>query len=157
MITLTIWHNVAHDAEGRHTAMLDGYQPGDPVVAVFTYQADPAGRTAEQIADEAFDIFTGHPRDAAGADLACAYYGRRLRSLPFPGDRRCCSRSRCSCRCVVWLSSGRWCRAAGIASDRAQRPAVMCCLPQGPGTPPSRADRRDTALRALAGDAPARI
>jgi hypothetical protein len=51
------------------------------VVAVFTYQADPAGRTAEQIADEAFDIFNDHPRDPDGTDLACAYYGRRLRSL----------------------------------------------------------------------------
>jgi hypothetical protein len=81
MITVTIWHNVAHDAGGRHTAMLDGYQPGDPVVAVFTYEADPAGRSAEQIADEAFDIFNDHPRDSDGADLACACYGRRLRSL----------------------------------------------------------------------------
>ncbi len=79
-VALTIWHNVAHDAEGRHTAMLDGYQPGDPVVAVFTYQADPAGRTAEQIADEAYDTFNDHPRDPGGADLACAYYQRRLRS-----------------------------------------------------------------------------
>ena len=26
-------------------------------------------------------IFNDHPADAAGADLACAYYGRRLRSL----------------------------------------------------------------------------
>ena len=43
-ITVTIWHNVALDGQGRHTAMLDGYQPGDPVVRVFTYQADPAGR-----------------------------------------------------------------------------------------------------------------
>ena len=79
-ITVTIWHNVAFDAQGRHTAMLDGYQPGDPMVRVFAYQADP-GRPAEEIADEAFDIFNDHPRDAAGADLACAYYGRRLRSL----------------------------------------------------------------------------
>ena len=60
--------------------MLDGYQPGDPVVAVFAYQADP-GRPAEGIADEAFAIFNDHPRDAAGAELARAYYGRRLRSL----------------------------------------------------------------------------
>jgi hypothetical protein len=81
VITVTIWHNVAHDADGRHIAMLDGYQPGDPVVAVFTYRASPAGRTAEQIADEAFDIFNDHPRNPDGADLACAYYGRRLRSL----------------------------------------------------------------------------
>jgi hypothetical protein len=84
MITITIWHNVAHDAGGRHSAMLDGYQPGDPVVAVFTYQADPAGRTAEDIADEAYDTFNDHPRDPDGADLACAYYQRRLRSLSFP-------------------------------------------------------------------------
>ena len=80
-ITVTIWHNVAHDAEGRHSAMLDGYQPGDPVVRVFTYQADPAGRTAQEIANEAFDTFNDHPRDPDGDDLACAYYGRRLRSL----------------------------------------------------------------------------
>ncbi len=85
MIPVTIWHNVAYDGEGRHIAMLDGYQRGDPVVAVFTYQASPAGRTAEQIADEAFDTFNDHPRDPGGADLACAYYGRRLRSLSFPG------------------------------------------------------------------------
>jgi len=80
-ITVTIWHNVAYDAQGRHIAMLDGYQPGDPMVRVFTYQADPAGRTAEQIADEAFEAFNDHPRDPDGADLACAYYGRRLRSM----------------------------------------------------------------------------
>jgi len=63
--------------------MLDGYQPGDPMVAVFTYQGNPAGRTAEQIADEAFDTFNDHPRDLNGADLACTYYGRTL--LSFPG------------------------------------------------------------------------
>ena len=79
-ITVTIWHNVAFDAQGRHTAMLDGYQPGDPMVRVFAYQASP-GRSAEEIADEAFDTFNDHPRDPDGADLACAYYGRRLRSL----------------------------------------------------------------------------
>ena len=62
-ITVTIWHNVAFDGQGRHVAMLDGYQPGDPVVRVFAYQADPAGRPAEEIADEAFDTFNDHPRD----------------------------------------------------------------------------------------------
>jgi hypothetical protein len=79
-ITVTIWHNVAFDDQGRHTAMLDGYQPGDPMVRVFAYQTAP-GRPADEVADEAFDIFTGHPRDAADADLACAYDQRRLRPL----------------------------------------------------------------------------
>jgi hypothetical protein len=65
---------------GRHTAMLDGYQPGGPVVRVFACQASP-GRPAEEIAEEAFAIFNDHPAGAAGAELACAYYGRRLRSL----------------------------------------------------------------------------
>jgi hypothetical protein len=86
-ITVTIWHNVAFGGQGRHIAMLDGYQPGDPVVRVFAYQASP-GRPSEDIAEEAFAIFNDHPGDAAGADLACAYYGRRLRSLSFPGNGR---------------------------------------------------------------------
>ena len=79
-ITVTIWHNVASDGQGRHTAMLDGYQRGDPVVRVFAYQASP-GRRAEETAEEAFAIFNDHPGDAAGAKLAGAYYGRSLRSL----------------------------------------------------------------------------
>jgi len=83
-ITVTIWHNVAFDGQGRHAAMLDGYQPGDPVVRVFAFQTDPE-RPAEEIAEAAFAIFNDDPRDAAGAELACAYYGRRLRSWSFPG------------------------------------------------------------------------
>jgi hypothetical protein len=31
-ITVTIWHNVAHDQAGRHITLLDGYRPGDPLV-----------------------------------------------------------------------------------------------------------------------------
>jgi hypothetical protein len=81
--------------------MLDGYQPGDPVVRVFAYQASP-GRAAEDIAEEAFAIFNDHPGDAAGAELACAYYGRRLRSLSFPGMKLCCGRSCCVHPCAVW-------------------------------------------------------
>jgi hypothetical protein len=67
--------------------MLDGYQPGDPTVRVFAYQAG-AGRAGEEIAEDAFAIFNDHPADAAGAELACAYYG--------PGCGRC--RSPESCR-----------------------------------------------------------
>jgi hypothetical protein len=67
--------------------MLDGYQPGDPVVRVFAYQASP-GRTAEEIAAEAYDTFNDHPRDSDGADLACAYYALRLRSISV-GDIVC--------------------------------------------------------------------
>ena len=100
MITVTIWHNVAVDGQGHHTGMLVGYQPGDPMVRVFAYQASP-GRSAEEIADEAFDTFNDHPRDPNGADLACAYYGRRLRSLSFLGNSPSCSRSCYSDRRVV--------------------------------------------------------
>jgi hypothetical protein len=107
MITVTIWHNVARDGEGRPTGMLDGYQPGDPVVRVLTYQAYPAGRDPEQIAEEAFAICNGHPSDAGGADLSRRCYPRELRSLSFPGDWLCCSRSCCFHRCVVWPRSSR--------------------------------------------------
>ena len=129
MITITIWHNVAHDGEGRHSAMLDGYQPGDPMVRVFTYQADPAGRSPEEIADEAFDTFNDHPRDPDGADLACAYYGRRLRSLSFPGNSSCFPRSCCTCRSTVWLSldvkMGRPVKASSWRETARRAPAGM--------------------------------
>ena len=84
--------------------MLDGYQPGNPMVRVFAYQADPAGRSPEAIAEEAFAICNGHPRDAGGEDLSRRYYQRELRSLSFPGNRLCCPRSCCPRRSVVWLS-----------------------------------------------------
>jgi hypothetical protein len=90
MITVTIWHNVAHDGEGRPTAMLDGYRPGDPMVRVFTYQADPAGRPREEIAEEAFDTLQRPSQEPRGGkELARLYYRHRLlRSLSFPGSSR---------------------------------------------------------------------
>lgn len=94
-ITVTIWHNIARDAHGHPAGMLEGYQPGDPVVRVFTYPADPAGRSPQQIAEEAFAICNDHPADEHGQDLARRYYQRQLRSLSFPGKRPCCPRSCC--------------------------------------------------------------
>jgi hypothetical protein len=85
-ITVTIWHNVARDQQDRHTGMLEGYHPGDPMVRVFTYQADPAGLSPEEIAEEAFAIGNGHPSDARGEELSRRYYARELRSLSFPGN-----------------------------------------------------------------------
>jgi hypothetical protein len=105
MVTVTIWHNVAHDAEGRHIAMTGGYQPGHPMARVFTYQADPAGRAPEVIAEEAFAICNGHPHDAAGAEVSRRYYARGLRSLSFPGNSPCCSRWCCLHRRAVWPRS----------------------------------------------------
>ena len=58
-MTVTIWRNVGTDAQGRHTGMLDGYQPGNPMVRVFAYQAGPARRSPEAIAEEAFAIYAG--------------------------------------------------------------------------------------------------
>src|ERR1039457_646308 len=80
-VTVSIWHNVARDQAGRHTALLDGCTPGDPMVRVFTYQATPRGRPPEAIAEDAFALANGHPRDAGTARLSRLYYQRRLRSL----------------------------------------------------------------------------
>jgi len=96
MITITIWHNAAGDGHGRHPAMRRGYQDCDPMVAVFAYQADPGERSPEEVADEAYDIFNGHPRDTRGIELARQYYQRRLRSLSFPGKSPCCPRLCCT-------------------------------------------------------------
>jgi len=95
-------HLLIHYAPGSRAYRFKLTTPdNEAVVRVFAYQADP-GRPAEEIAAEAFDIFNDHPRDPDGADLACAYYGRRLPSLSFPGNSACCSRSCCvHCR-AVW-------------------------------------------------------
>lgn len=116
-ITVAIFHNVARDQHDRHTGMHAGYQPSDPMVRVFAYQTDPAGRIPEKIAEEAITpSATATPRDARGEDLAEQYYQRRLRwdcknnltdplrSLSSPGNRPCCPRSCCTRRSVVWLS-----------------------------------------------------
>jgi hypothetical protein len=68
--------------------MLDGYQPGDPVVAVFTYQANPAGRTAEQIVDEAFDTFNDPPETPAARTWPAPTTGAGSVRCPFPGRGR---------------------------------------------------------------------
>ena len=103
-ITVTVFHNVARDQHDRPTGMLEGYQPGDPVVRVFAYQADPAGRAPEDIAEGAFGICNGQPRDAHGEDLARRYYQRELRPLQFPGNSPCCRRSCCVRDSGVWPS-----------------------------------------------------
>jgi hypothetical protein len=108
-VTVSIWHNVARDQAGRHAAPLDGFSPGDPMVRVFTYQAMPRGRSPEAIAEDAFALANGHPRDDETARLSRLYYQRRLRSLSFPGRWPCCTRACWTHRSVVWLSltSGR--------------------------------------------------
>jgi hypothetical protein len=118
-VTVSIWHNVARDQAGRHTAPLDGFTPGDPMVRVFTYQTLPRGRSPEAIAEDAFAAFNDHPRDAETTRLSRLYYQRRLRSLSFPGNRRCCSRSCCFNCCAVWSRSSRC--AAGRASRECLR------------------------------------
>ena len=44
-VTITLWHNIATGAHDRPTGLLDGYQPGHPMVRVFAYQTSPAGRS----------------------------------------------------------------------------------------------------------------
>jgi hypothetical protein len=82
-ITVTIFHNLARDPEGRHTAFTDGYRPGDPMVRVFTYQAEADGRSPEAMAEAAFEAFNADPDMLAGVqrDLATRYRRRMLRSL----------------------------------------------------------------------------
>lgn len=103
-ITVTIWHNVASDQDDRPGPFLVGFTPDDPMVRVFAHHV-AGGRTAESVAEEAFATFNGHPPDTRTADLSRRYYQRQLRSLSFPGNSACCSRSCClHCR-AVWPRS----------------------------------------------------
>jgi len=81
-ITVSIWHNVTRDSEGRPTGYF-GFNPGDSMVRVFTYQAPADGRPAEAVAEEAFEAFNADPELLTGRqlELAIRYRNRALRSL----------------------------------------------------------------------------
>ncbi len=84
LIKISIWHNVTRDGAERHTGPL-GFNPGDQMVKVFTYTARARGRTPGAIAEDAFAAFNNAPHNIEDAGLARRYFGRRLRSLSFPG------------------------------------------------------------------------
>lgn len=102
---VTVYHNVARDDEDRHVNFF-GYQPGHPLVPVFAYDIDlPGGGLPEllRISEAAFKAFNIDPEMLEGKqrELAARYRGRELRSLSFPGNSPCCSRSCCVlCRAV---------------------------------------------------------
>jgi hypothetical protein len=80
MLTISIWHNVTRDPEGRH-AGFGGFTPGDQMVKVFTYDTPATGRSPAGIAEDAFAALNDAPRSDAAAALARQYRQRRLRSL----------------------------------------------------------------------------
>jgi hypothetical protein len=84
MLTVSIWHNVTRDPEGRH-AGFSGFTPGDQMVKVFTYDTPAGGRSPADIAEDAFAAFNDAPRSGEAAVLARQYRQRRLRSLSFSG------------------------------------------------------------------------
>ena len=92
MITVTIWHSVALDGQGHQTGMLDGYQPGDPVVRVFIpgrprrLPAEGASHLAEHVEHAA-----GRP-GAVGSRSTCRGPADRGSARPVSG--RCRARGR---------------------------------------------------------------
>jgi hypothetical protein len=82
VLTVSIWHNVTRDAEGRHSGF-GGFTPGDQMVKVFTYDLPPGGtRDLTATAENAFAIGNGAPGlDGRAAGLAARYARRMLRSV----------------------------------------------------------------------------
>jgi hypothetical protein len=80
ILTVSIWHNVTRDPEGRHTGF-GGFTPGDQMVKVFTYDPPAGGCSPAGIAEDAFAAFNDAPRSGEAAALARQYRQRRLRSL----------------------------------------------------------------------------
>ena len=107
VLTVSIWHNVTRDPQGRH-AGFGGFTPGDQMVKVFTYELPPGGsRDPTAIAENAFAIGNGAPGlDSRAASLAARYaaanapvslgrrHGRRRRDRP----HRCLRRVRAPAR-----------------------------------------------------------
>ena len=82
VLTVSIWHNVPRDPQGRH-AGFGGFTPGDQMVKVFTYDLPPGGsHDLTAITENAFAIGNGAPGlDGRAAELAARYARRMLRSL----------------------------------------------------------------------------
>jgi hypothetical protein len=88
---VTVYHNVGDDS-------FSGYRPGHPLISVFAYKT-PAVDDAVIIGD-AYEMF-----NIGENGISRAYRARRLRSLSFPGNSPCCSRSCCLHRRAVWPRS----------------------------------------------------
>jgi hypothetical protein len=80
-IQVSIFHNVTRDENDRPINFF-GYEPGMPLVQVFSYQALPDGRSPIDLAEHAFRIGNGHPgKSRADIELSRDYYRRQLRSV----------------------------------------------------------------------------
>ena len=80
MLTVSIWHNVTRDPEGRH-AGFGGFTPGDQMVKVFTYDTPATGAALPASPRTRSPPSTTPPASDEAAALARQYRQRRLRSL----------------------------------------------------------------------------
>ena len=90
VLTVSIWHNVTSDAEGRHTGF-GGFTPDDQMVKVFTYDTPASGRSPAGIAEDAFAAFNDAPSP------------RRPRPWPGSTGSGACGQY----RLATWSSSAR--------------------------------------------------
>jgi hypothetical protein len=84
-VQVIVYHNVARGPDGR-CINFDGYKPGQPLVPVFSYDADPAGSGLpglQVIAEQAFEAFNlpAELLSPRQGELAARYRARSLRSL----------------------------------------------------------------------------
>lgn len=82
MRTITVFHNIATDEQGRMLGMLDGYVEGHPLVPVASYCDDEGGRR-HAACERAFHLLNvGHDPDFGTPDeRAVTYREQGNRSL----------------------------------------------------------------------------
>jgi hypothetical protein len=111
---VTVWHRQGlYDlAPGAHQVPADlieqhfrGYQPGDPINAVYDYDYDTgpsfAADDMHQIAEQAFRMFNGHPESSREQDHTDRYYQAGNRSLS-TGDVLVMGEIAMSCEPTGW-------------------------------------------------------
>jgi hypothetical protein len=84
-VQVIVYHNVARDQNDRHINF-DGYQHGQPLVPVFTYDVallDGGLPELRLVAEKAFEAFNLPPELLGGRqrELATGYRARSLRSM----------------------------------------------------------------------------
>jgi hypothetical protein len=117
VLTVSIWHNVTRDPQGRH-AGFGGFTPGDQMVKVFTYDLPPGGSRDPPSPRTPSPSATAPPASTAGPPSW----------LPgTPGD--CSGQS----RSATWSSSAR---APSLLPPPGSRP---CAAPSPPSASTSTA------------------
>jgi hypothetical protein len=113
---IDIFHNINRDASfslnvvftGQGKRFAETPDERHELVWVFQYDAQPTSAVPERMLNQHWLAQALYLFNVGSNELAAQYRARKLRSLSFPGNSSCYSRSCCVRRSVVWPRLSSW-------------------------------------------------